>query len=195
MILLEQKLEQMTLEEFVRLFDQEGPFELINGERRALMPTVAGHNWMIRLLFRLIDQFCTGTGLGEVFFEQTFVLLYHSDWVKGSRTPDLLFISAARWAQYVQDFPDWEGKPIVLVPDLVIEVVSPNDSYSEMDEKVERYLADGVRLIWVVDPSRARVGVYEGDSYRRLTQNDTLIGGSVLPELAIPLNTVFQVQA
>ena len=39
-----------------------------------------------------------------------------------------------------------------IAPDLAVEVVSPNDLYSEVEEKVDDYLAAGVRLVWVIDP-------------------------------------------
>ncbi len=47
-----ERVERLTLEEFSRLYEQEGPFELIDGERRALMPPVALHGLMIRALLK-----------------------------------------------------------------------------------------------------------------------------------------------
>lgn len=58
--------------------------------------------------------------------------------------------------------PDWRKKPFVIVPDLGIEVISPGDSYIDVDEKVERYLSEGVKLVWVMNPRNRSVTVYCG---------------------------------
>ncbi|MBC7870737.1 MAG: Uma2 family endonuclease, partial [Chitinophagaceae bacterium] len=93
----EQERVGMPLAEFIAEFERK-PFEIINGERIVKMPGVYSHILMIRLLFRLLDQFTQAHQLGEVFQEATFILpdTYSSDWVKGSRIPDILFISAAK---------------------------------------------------------------------------------------------------
>lgn len=187
-----ERVERLTLDEYSRLYEQEGPFELIDGERRALMPPVALHGLMIRALFRLLDAFCTARALGEVVTEMPFVQVYDSNWVKGALVPDVMFFAAARWQQYINATPDWKGKPFVLVPDLAVEVVSPNDLYTDIQDKVARYTSVGVHLIWVVDPQRSRVTVFEGEHYRVLGQDDTLTGGEVIPDLAIKLSDLFK---
>jgi Uma2 family endonuclease len=181
----------MTLEEFSREYDK-APFELVNGERRPIYPKVAIHQWIVRETFRLLYPFCADNKLGEVFFSGPFVELYSSQWVKGSRTPDLMFFSAAKWAQYTTQMEDWQGKPFVMIPDLAVEVVSPNDSYGELEEKVDEYVAKGVSLIWLIDPQRRRVRVYQNGQEIRLGENDTLTGGDLLPGLEIKLADLFK---
>ena len=187
-----EQVEQLTIEEYVRLYEREGPFEIIDGERRSLMPPVLIHVLAIRTLFRLLDAYCVANRLGEVITEMPFVLTYNADWVKGSRVPALMFITAARWEQYVKQTPDRQYKPIILVPDLVVEVVSPNDLYSEIQNKVDHYLADGVRLIWVFDPQRSRVSVYEGERFATLGEDAILSGGEVIPGFETQLAEFFQ---
>lgn len=63
-----------------------------------------------------------------------------------------MFFEKNRLAAYKEQTPDREEKPFVLVPDLAIEIVSKNDRYSDINDKVMLYLADGVRLVWVIDP-------------------------------------------
>jgi Uma2 family endonuclease len=71
----------------------------------------------------------------------------------------------------------------------VVEVVSANDSFGALIDKVGLYLRDGVRLVWVIDPQARRVVVYTPDSTMRvLTESDTLTGGAVLPEFSAPLS-------
>lgn len=189
-----QRIERLTLEDYTRLYEQEGPFEIIDGERRPLMPPVVLHGLLIRALFRLLDAFCTAHGLGEVVTEMPYVLVYDSNWVKGSRVPDLMFFAASRWQRYITETANFEGMPFVLVPDLVVEVVSPNDLYTEIQDKVDRYIDDGVRLIWVIDPHRKRVTVFEGEHFTTLGEDKSLTGGDVIPGVSIPLGDLFKPQ-
>jgi Uma2 family endonuclease len=181
----------MTLDEFIREYER-APFELINGERITIMPNVMIHQLLLRLLFRLLDAYCTTHGLGEVMFELPFVEVYQSNWVKGSRTPDLMFFSKAKWEQYTAETENWLKKPSLLVPDLAVEIVSPNDNFSELEEKVDEYLEKGISLIWLIDPQKKRAWVYEGERRLPLTVKDTLVGGDVLPGLQIPLAELFK---
>jgi Uma2 family endonuclease len=54
-------------------------------------------------------------------------------------------------------------RPYPIVPEVVIEVVSPNDRYSEIGDKVQLYLSDGVRLVLVIDPQQRNVAIHGPD--------------------------------
>jgi Uma2 family endonuclease len=181
----------LTIEEFVRLYDREGPFEIIDGERKPIMPPVLLHGMIVRLLWRLLDPFCVAHGLGEVFTDVPFVLTYRSAWVKGSRVPDLMFFSAARWQVYMAEASDQFGKPVILIPDLAVEVVSPNDLHTEIQNKVVHYLADGVRLIWVIDPTYKRIQIYEGERYTTVEADGVLTGSEVIPGFSVAVAELF----
>ncbi len=182
----------MTLQEAMARWEREGAFEVYDGEIKPLTPPVMIHQWVIRILFRLLDAHCAAHELGEVIQEITFVILEQSQWVKGSRVPDISFISAARWVEYIGNTPDWGLKPLLIVPDLAIEVVSPGDSYADVQNKVDHYLNDGVRMLWVIDPQRATAGVYQGDRLAALKENDTLSGGDVVPGFSVALADLFK---
>jgi Uma2 family endonuclease len=185
------KTDLLTLDEFARLYEQEGAFEIIDGERKKLMPPVMIHIMIVRALFRLLDAFVLKHQLGEVMTEAPYVLTYDANWVKGSRVPDVMFFAKERWTAYTANTADWARKPSVLVPDFVIEVVSPNDLYTELQQKVEVYQGDGVRLIWIVDPMRKKVTVYSGEQFTTFGAEDTLDGEAVLPHLQINLKDLF----
>lgn len=184
-------LDLLTLDEFVRFYETEGPFEIINGERRAIVPPVALHGLTTRAFFKFLEGFCSAHDLGQVFFEMAFVLIYDSNWVKGSRVPDVMFIAAERWGQYTAEVSDCVDKPIVLVPDLVVKVVSPNDLYTDIQDKVALYINDGVKLVWVADPKRQRVTVYSAQHYQLLGVDDTLDAGAVIPGFSVRPSEVF----
>ncbi len=193
MTLLQTKI-GMPLDEFMEAVEAQ-PFELINGKLIRKLPHVFGHSEVIRLLFLLLYQFTQLRKEGQVYTETTFVLPDRSDstWVVGSRILDLMFFSGNRIADYEDQNPDHNTRPLALVPDLVIEVVSPNDKVSELDEKIDAYLLDGVRLIWVVDPQRRKATVYAPDMEQplHLNVNGVLDGGDVLPDFTLPLMSIF----
>lgn len=184
----------MPLDEFLEASEAQ-PFELIHGERRLKLPTVYRHSKIIKLLFRLLDAFLLKTSLGDVFSETTFIMPDRDDsnWVEGSRTPDLMVYSGKRIAEYEAQNPYGDDRPLALVPDLVIEVVSPNDKVSELDEKIDAYLLDGVRLVWVIDPQRRKAVVHGPDMEQplHLNINGVLDGGDVLPDFKLPLTSIF----
>jgi len=189
MTLLQAKI-GMPLDEFMEAVEAQ-PFELINGERRIKLPTVYRHSKVIKFLFRLLDAFVLKTLLGDVFAETTFIMPDKNDsnWVEGSRTPDLMVFSKGRIAAYEAQNPHGDDHPLALVPDLVIEVVSPTDKVVELDEKIDAYLLDRVRLIWVVDPQRRKATVYAPDMEQplHLNVNGVLDGGDVLPGFTVKL--------
>jgi Uma2 family endonuclease len=109
--------------------------------------------------------------------------------VRGSRIPDILFYTQERLDAYYADNSDWQQRPYTLVPDLVVEVVSPNDKYSELNLKLDKYREDGVRIIWVIDPQQRKALVYPQDIAHSLEvlEDSTLSGGDVLPGFSVKL--------
>ncbi len=180
----------MTLDEFIRSYD-EAPFELIDGERIALVPPVAEHGEVIAILLEALILYRQTYGYFIYYTEMPFVLESLPNWVKGSRVPDLMLYDKARFQAYQAENPDWKAKPFIIIPDLCVEVISANDSYIDVDAKVERYLADGVRLVWVFNPRQKSIAIHTPDSIRRLSEDDALDGGEVLPSFSVPVGTLF----
>lgn len=181
----------MTMEEYIRRFDQDGAFEIIDGEIISRMASVAGHTELIKQLFMALMR-AELAGVGFVYSEATFIISDRPDWVKGARIPDLMFVAAAKMKAYRESTADWQIKPFILVPDLVIEVVSPTDTYSDVQARVERYLNDGVRAVWVFDPARKAVDVHptNGSPYT-LAGDSTLADAALLPGWSLGLKTLF----
>ena len=77
-------------------------------------------------------------------------------------------------------------------PDLAIEVLSPSETASEVQEKLEDYHVAGTTLVWVVDPVRRSVMVVARDApLIQLHESDTLDGGEVLPEFSCAVSDIF----
>jgi Uma2 family endonuclease len=190
------KIGGLTMDEFIRLYEEEGPFELIDGERIVMSPPKFGHSYTANHLLRALMNFILPRHLGEAFLETPFVLTSPDDpnWVKGSRVPDVMFIRAERLAAYKQANPNWKEQPLALVPDLVVEIVSPTDRYTDINKKIEQYLEDGVPLAWVLDPQRRAVAVHEAGKAQatKFMVGQTLTGGEVIPGFEIAVSSIFE---
>jgi Uma2 family endonuclease len=69
-----------------------------------------------------------------------------------------------------------------IAPDLAVEVVSPNDTAYEIDEKVREFLDAGVPLVWVVNPEQRTVEIHRANGFGTiLRENDEISGEDVIP--------------
>jgi Uma2 family endonuclease len=179
----------IALEDFIKEFTA-APFELFNEERIYWMPSLAGHTTLIEAVKKGVESYLHEKPMGTVLAEATFITEYSKDWVKGSRIPDLMFYMEDRLSEYKKTDADWKKKPYVLVPDLAIEIVSLNDSYSDVNRKVDAYLDDGVKEIWVIDPQAENALVHQKSKTARFSKEESL-KSEVLPDFELNLKDVF----
>jgi Uma2 family endonuclease len=184
----------MPLSDFIAETN-ERMFELINGERQYIMPTVAAHNESMDGLYMLLRRHVDDHDLGFARNEATFILpdAHDSNGVTGSRTPDILFITKDRIVAYRAEHPNWRDKPYMIVPDFVVEIISPNDKFSDIYEKVDAYLRDGVRLVWIIDPQARKAFVYtpDGDT-ERIAEDGLLDADEVVTGFKVKLADVLK---
>lgn len=175
-----------TPEDLLKLTD--GPrYELLDGRLVEKNHMGAKANRMATVLIRLLDTHADAHGLGLVFSEGTGYQIF-GERRNRVRIPDGSFIGRGRLPD--DDPPDGHVR---LVPDWMLEVVSPNDLAEEIDGKVAEYLAVGVRLLWVLYPSTRCVYVFRRDgSLSRLTEADELTGEDVLPGFVCRVAVLFQ---
>jgi Uma2 family endonuclease len=103
-----------------------------------------------------------------------------------SRLPDIAFTSKERALPLVT-----KGA-VQQMPDLVVEIQSPDDSLRKMRDKAAYYLANGARLVWLVLPEKRLVEIYRAnDDIDVLTENDSLDGEDVLPGFTLPVRDIF----
>lgn len=186
------KIEYLLMDDFIRRYDQDGPFELIDGEIIPKMPSVSVHTKTAKRIFLALLPF-EQQGLGEVFQEATFVLTDNPQWVRGSRIPDVMFVSKERLTRFEDKTPGADRKPFILIPEVVFEIVSPTDNYSDINKKVKRYLNDGVLVVCVVDPETREVIVHQRGSNQQtiLTGDDVLTLTDILPDFSMKLSDIF----
>ena len=177
--------ELLTADELLRKPHDECRYELAQGAliREPPAGNIHGKRTM-RLGWRLARH-VEANDLGVVFAAETgFRLATDPDTV---RAPDIAFVTRTRIEEVGEFEGFWPG-----APDVAVEVISPGDSYTEVEEKVEEYLNAGARAVWVVDPRRRTITVYMSlTDITILTENDTLEGGDIVSGFICRVSEVF----
>jgi Uma2 family endonuclease len=169
-----------------RPVDNDALYEVVNGQRVEL-PMSAYATWIATRLTYRLGPFAEAHALGTVVAEMLFILDEQADL---RRRPDVAFVSAQRWPleREIPETGDW-----ILVPDLAVEVVSPNDLFEDVVAKMQEYFHFGVQQVWIVLPAEKQVYVYDSPTQVRiLTSPQEVEGGKLLPGLRLPVADFFQ---
>jgi Uma2 family endonuclease len=122
------------------------------------------------------------TQLGVVFSSSTIFSLPKG----GDRSPDVAYVSLERWESLTQE--EREGFPPIC-PDFVIELRSKSDRLKPLQEKMQEYLASGLKLGWLINPQQKQVKIYRPNKIVEVVNMPvTLSGEDVLPELNMTLD-------
>ena len=168
----------MTGEQLFQL-SRCGRCELVNG-RIIKMEDATGfeHGDIENNIGAELRAFVRPRHLGRVQVGEVGIYIRRNpDTVRGA---DVLFISNERFAQ-VKSLSYLD-----VAPELVVEVMSPSDTWDEVTEKLQEYFSIGVRLVWVVSPKLRSVFAYRSlTDVRRFSEHDVVTGDEVLPGFAI----------
>ena len=159
--------------------------ELVGG-KLVEKPVSALASFVAAVVSRLIGDFVERHGLGFAFDPDLTYQCFPTD-PNLVRRPDVSFVRRGRFEG--NQFPEGHVR---IAPDLVVEVLSPNEKAYDVDEKVDEYLAAGVRLIWIINPESRAVRV-DGSNKPSvvLRENDSLDGGQVLPGFSVSIRDIF----
>ena len=174
----------ITADELLKMGDI-GRCELIYGELVMMSPAGFGHGEIAARFAMLLGNFVEEHDLGVVLGAETgFKVESNPDLV---RAPDASFVRKNRvpktaWKKF---FPG--------VPDLAVEVTSPDDSKREIAEKVNMWLAHGTTSCWVANPSSMTLTIHRtGQKPLRLTTRDKITGEPALPKFVLPVSRIFK---
>ncbi|MEM8810561.1 MAG: Uma2 family endonuclease [Cyanobacteria bacterium P01_G01_bin.38] len=107
----------------------------------------------------------------------------------GDRSPDLAWVTQPRWKALP---PDQREKFPPISPDFVLELMSPSDSLTETQAKMDEYMNSGVRLGWLLNRKLRSVWIYRpGVEPQILERPTTLSGEDVLPGFSLTMETVW----
>ena len=176
--------ELVTAEDLWQMSSRGDNYELVRGELIEMTPPGGIHGSTAVNLSSLLLSFVKEKKLGVVMVETGYKLISNPDTVRG---PDISFLSAAKLPP--GGLPDGY---IDGAPDLAVEVVSPGDTASEVQDKVQDYLAYGTPLVWVVYPQQRTVMVHYADgTARTLRETDALSGETVIPDFSCRVGDIF----
>ena len=174
---------RVTGEELLAMGDI-GPCELVEGEIIKMTPTGEKHGIIEFNLGGELRAFVRQHKLGRVSGGETGIYTRRNpDTVRGA---DVIFISNERLEK--------RGSSgfIDVAPDLVVEIMSPEDRWSKVMKKLGEYFSIGVRLIWVIDPETESAYAYRSlTDVRHLIKTDALTGDDVLPGFRVTVGELF----
>ena len=174
---------KLTIEEFFALSEGDRAYELVDGKAFLKMLPKFFHSAVQAALITLLQiQF---KGKGRVYPEWAIRLQKNqADWVP---VPDLTYVSYARLnADWILD----EACPVA--PELVIEIISPGQTFGDMAEKATDYLQAGVARAWLIDTKSQSITVFYPNTLPKTFRDNSAIIDDLLPELEITPQQIFQ---
>lgn len=186
------EIKRMTVEQFEAVADTpenaDRLLELIDGEIVEKMPTEF-HGIIVLNIGGELRAFVLAHDLGRVGVE---IRHRHPDDPYNARIPDVSFTSKERLTEVVM------RGTVPRLPDLAVEVKSPDDSYTQMRAKAAYFMANGSRMVWLIYPEKKLAEVYHRDpqgveTIQLLSIEESISGADVLPNFTLPLETIFKV--
>jgi Uma2 family endonuclease len=172
-----------TPEELLAMPDGKS-YELVDGQLAERKMGIES-SWVGGELLSRLRQHCQENGLGWALpADSGYQCFPHQPSLV--RKPDVSFIRYGRLPGGVLP-QGWAKIP----PDLAVEVLSPNDTAYELDEKLEDYRKVGVSLVWVINPNSRTVRVHRKDgSASDLHEADEISGEDVIPGFCCPVREI-----
>lgn len=169
---------KMTDAQFA-LLCQENPelrLELTaQGELIIMPPTGSKSGWRSGRSYYALTAWADKEGSGLTFDSSSGFTLPNG----AKQSPDASWVKRERW-NALSTAQQEEFAP--LCPDFVIEVRSPSDRLSDLQDKMQEYLANGAQLGWLIDPMEKRVYVYRlGQPVEVLADPASVSGDPILP--------------
>lgn len=181
-----EKQKLLTADDLLRLYSEGVRGELIRGVLHETMASGEEHGEIVMNLGIILGGFVKPRRLGRLVGSDAGVRLEREpDTV---REPDLAFVSAEKRPLEVRNTGYLE-----VVPELVVEIVSPSDRPADVVEKARMWLSYDVGLVWVVYPETRTVGVHRADAPNvMLGEDDILDGGAALPGFSCIVRDIFE---
>ena len=164
----------LTAEDLLKKSDDGFRYELVKGIMRRMPPAGFEHGVRAVKIGRYLDVYVEKHQLGYVCGAETgFKISQDPDTVLA---PDAAFVSQTSIDKHGIPKGYWVG-----APDLAVEIISPNDTYTEVAEKADTWLIAGCKMVWVINPRRETIDVYRlNEDIIVLSADDILEGGDVI---------------
>jgi Uma2 family endonuclease len=168
-------------------FHQNDNLELVRGRIEELSMPQGFHGSICARLVIAIGIYLNDRDIGQVISNDSFIRFQRDpDTVYG---PDMAFFSYDRIPK--------DAFPIGLlevIPELVVDVCSPSDSWAKLMDKVDDYLKAGVTVAIVVNPEKKAVHVYRANAVeQRFNIDDEITIPEVLPGFTMQVTKLFPI--
>jgi len=174
-------------EVFARLCRQNPDLRMertAQGELIVMAPAGAESGGRNAKLTTRLGVWTEADGTGESFDSSTGYKLPDGN----TRSPDASWIRRERWNSLT---PEQKAGFAPICPDFAVELCSPSDDRADVREKMREYIANGLRLGWLIDPKSRTVEVYSpGRPVETLKDPATLSGEDVLPGFVLDLKGI-----
>jgi Uma2 family endonuclease len=178
----------MTAEQLSELPSDGNRYELVQGVLRKMSTAGSEHGWIAGQIFLLLGQHVKKHKLGKTYAAETgFRIGSHPDTV---RAPDAAFISHAR----LKTVEPTRGF-LSIAPDLLVEVISPRETFSYVEAKAKQWLESGCQIVVVVDPANQTVYVHRSLSeILVLGIGETFESGEVCGNWTFNVSEIFETE-
>ncbi len=174
---------RFTADDLLALPDGKS-YELVEGQLVELHMSAVS-SWVAGEVHSLIREYTRQRNLGWAFPEGMGFRCFPDDPEK-VRKPDVSWIIKSRMKGGIPD----QGF-LTIVPDLVVEVISPNDNAYEVNVKVDDWRTAGVALLWVIWPVTQTIDVYQQDGVHQLVGDDELTADVLIPGFGCRVKDLF----
>lgn len=180
-----QKEEELITGEELAEMGYPGRSELVEGRIVELSPTKIPHGRLESHITYLLKRHMEGHDLGVVMGGEVGIYTNRNpDTIRGA---DVLFISHERLARATP------GGFLDVAPELIVEVMSPSDRWSEVRKKLKEYFTIGVAAVLIVEPEERTVSLHRSPTdIQEFTGQDTLQLGDILPDFNLPLTGLWE---
>jgi Uma2 family endonuclease len=175
-------ISKLTKAEFWQLADRASDitYELIKGEAIPKMSPKYFHSRVTLRLSRILED-CLGTN-GRVGVEWAFDLAEDS-----TPVPDLIYVSFKRLPI------EWnENLACPVPPNLVVEIISPRQSFGQMAAKAQDYLLAGVQQVWIIDPPVQSLTILYPDQAPKTFLDKAILPADFLPGKTVNVDQLFR---
>jgi Uma2 family endonuclease len=173
-----------TVEDYERL-PEGAPYQLIAGELIMTPSPTPFHQSIVLNIASILSPFVIRNRLGKVFVAPLDVYLSDEDIYQ----PDLIFIRADHAHGIRKD-------KLRIIPDLVVEVLSPSTAYYDFTRKKEMYCTHGVQEYWIIDPEMETVEIMvkRGEIYQTeaIMKKPALLESAMFPGFSMKIEDVFE---
>ncbi|BAW95155.1 hypothetical protein NIES970_00550 [[Synechococcus] sp. NIES-970] len=178
----------LSLQEFFALPEGERPYELQDGQAILKMSPKRIHSCLQRAILITLSEWGSDDQsplVGDAYPEWAIALKRNgADWCP---VPDVSYVSDGKLADL-----DLGNEACPVAPELVVEILSPGQSFEEMTHKALDYLAAGVARVWLVSDRERSLTVFAPDLPPMTYRGDQAIADDLFPQLTFTMTELFR---